>query len=86
MPIRGKLAHDAGSFCFAYGTAIELVGCGSTDETNLHDCHFVWTCTGNDKRVIVDQTDQLSCMSVLRFPCKSAGPSQDFRLGWSTAE
>src|SRR5690348_12137383 len=37
---RRKFAHDTGSFRFAYGTAIELVGCGSTDETNLHDCHL----------------------------------------------
>jgi hypothetical protein len=37
---RGKLAHDSGRFRFAHNTAIELIGRGSTDETNLHDCHL----------------------------------------------
>ena len=37
---RRKLAHNAGRFCFVHGTAIKLVGRGSTDETNLHDCHL----------------------------------------------
>src|SRR5579859_6318115 len=37
---RRKLAHDARCFRFAHGTAIELVGCGRTDETNFHGCHL----------------------------------------------
>src|SRR5216684_4454217 len=32
---RRKLAHDAGRFHFAHSTAIELIGRGSTDETNF---------------------------------------------------
>src|SRR5579864_3443246 len=37
---RRQFAHDAGRFCFAHGTAIKLIGRGSADETNLHDCHL----------------------------------------------
>src|SRR5579864_5803896 len=35
-----KFAHDAGRFRFTHGTAIKLIGRGSADETNLHDCHL----------------------------------------------
>jgi hypothetical protein len=33
---RRKLAHDASCFRFAHGAAVELIGRGSTDETNFH--------------------------------------------------
>jgi hypothetical protein len=36
-----KLAHDAGRFGVAHGTAIKLIGCGRADETNLRDCHLL---------------------------------------------
>src|SRR6478736_9439840 len=36
---RRKLAHDAGRFHFSNGTAIELIGRGSTDETDFHGWH-----------------------------------------------
>src|SRR4029077_1143547 len=60
---RRKFAHDTGSFRFAYGTAIELVGCGGTDETNLHDCHLFGR-RMNDSGSTSDQIDPLSSMSV----------------------
>src|SRR6266853_824571 len=37
---RRKLAHDASCFHFSNSTAIELIGRGRADETNLHDCHL----------------------------------------------
>src|SRR5689334_23247706 len=53
---RGKLAHDAGCFRFAHSTSIELIGRGSTDETNLHDCHLFGLRTNDSGSISIKLT------------------------------